>query len=711
MSEHYASSEQYVVDRYVPGLNKQRKILSPHEKLMLQKRRNAHSEGKKAGVHPSGRIIVAVRVRPPFREEVERHDWEQVIAVSPNSDKGEDYILVECDDHQKEFFCDYAFDPRVSQGEVYDTIAQPIVENAVKGFNGALLCYGQTGSGKTYTLGILHRLLKDNPDSVSHSQYANHDPGIIPRSLWKVFEYKNATPAKRIQVTITCVQLYCETIQNLLNIDQSNMSIRQNPQKGFYIDELEETLVNSYEEAVDVVNAGLENRVMATTLMNATSSRSHTILTVTITQDISVQKTGDVGNEPNSRDLYGMHKKPSKVMKGKITFVDLAGSERVSKTRSEGQRLDEAKAINVSLTMLGNVIAALVEKKHHHIPFRSSKLTTLLQESLGGNSHTSVIVTVDMNRINRRESLFSLLFAQRCTKVQTHAIVNEEMDDRAKILELESRLNNIEMEYKAKESMLVEQYDNMLSQLKQDLIQKEKDIAELQESRPGRVSKVPSTNSNASGSPSASRKQVMAYCYEVICDLYSRTCDLIDDAHQRHRQYSQEWIKNVEGLEEGDEQWRSASRENILEATSPATKRKSGENHKLSPFAEVMASASRSVLSKYPPAHRAINSKGATEPVRVEYPPLREIIGDEKLILWIRKVHAAMAGNLHYLDEVYKQKDNAENGLKLEAVRFEIFKYRHDEELQNWSNTLKQLLSANGKLMEARQYERAHVDM
>ena len=161
-------------------------------------------------------------------------------------------------------------------------------------------------------------------------------------------------------------------------------------------------------------------------------------------------------------------------------------------------------------------------------------------------------------------------------------------------------------------------------------------------------------------------------------------------------------------MESGDKKWAKSSRESQIESSGPERiGGRPGEEENVSPFAEVMASASRNVLQKYPPAHRVINSNGISEPVKVEYPSVDRIANDENLILWIRKIHAAMAGNLHFLDEVYKQKDDNLNSLKLEAVKFQIFKYRHDEELQNWSNTLKQLLTANGKLMEARQRERS----
>ena len=200
------------------------------------------------------------------------------------------------------------------------------------------------------------------------------------------------------------------------------MKIRENPSQGFYVEGLQKYVVESVQETIELINFGLRNRVMAPTLMNTTSSRSHTVLTL----EIEHADIGDRGAVAGY-DIGGA-KKFRRILRGKLLLVDLAGSERVRRTTSQGARLEEAKSINQSLSALGNVVAALADPNAPHIPFRDSNLTKLAQNSLGGNANTALIATIGPAMENNSETLSTLMFASRCMRLRSKPVVNEEVD-------------------------------------------------------------------------------------------------------------------------------------------------------------------------------------------------------------------------------------------------------------------------------------------
>jgi hypothetical protein len=278
---------------------------------------------------------------------------------------------------------------------------------------------------------------------------SNEHSGIIPRAVAQIFHYAERQqlqqPGNEITISLSFLQLYRETIQDLLAPASSNgpsnddnLLIREDPQRGFYVEGLQEFVVRDFHESEALINLGLENRAIAPTLMNATSSRSHTVLTIYIEQRMSteVQAQGGASNSlsnassrsSSSANLAhtGNGSGPNSVRKGaqytrtlrsKLLMVDLAGSERVRRTVSKGARLSEAKSINTSLSALGNVIAALAEANVGHIPYRDSKLTRLLQDSLGGTARTALIATVGPAAVNYGElwnACTLRLSARRC---------------------------------------------------------------------------------------------------------------------------------------------------------------------------------------------------------------------------------------------------------------------------------------------------------
>ena len=227
------------------------------------------------------------------------------------------------------------------------------------------------------------------------------------------------------------------------------------------------------------MNLGLENRAIAPTLMNSTSSRSHTVLTLNIEQR---NIGGDASQNNQDGGVLETHAGPgrssagkparvgsstgySRIVRSKLLMVDLAGSERVRRTVSKGTRLSEAKSINTSLSALGNVIAALADPHIGHVPYRDSKLTRLLQDSLGGTASTALIATVGPAAINYGETLSTLLFATRCMAVKTTPVQHEEIDYADLCTRVQEKLSTIESEYTEKMLQQQDKYESIIRDL------------------------------------------------------------------------------------------------------------------------------------------------------------------------------------------------------------------------------------------------------
>lgn len=290
---------------------------------------------------------------------------------------------------------------------------------------------------------------------------SNEHAGLIPRSIAQIFSHIDENDEiADVTVSLSFLQLYRETIQDLLvqinnNGNQDdNLVIREDPVKGFYVAGLQEFVVRSYLEAEALINLGLENRAIAPTLMNATSSRSHTVLTIHIEQRVG-------GNDRNNSF--------SRTLRSKLLMVDLAGSERVRRTVSKGTRLSEAKSINTSLSALGNVIAALADSNTGHIPYRDSKLTRLLQDSLGGTASTALIATIGPAAVNYGETLSTLLFAQRCMAVKVTPLQHEEVDYAEMAAKLQAQVNELQSKLSERLDEQQSQYEQTIHDLRQQL--------------------------------------------------------------------------------------------------------------------------------------------------------------------------------------------------------------------------------------------------
>eukprot|EP00928_Gymnodinium_smaydae_P099569 TRINITY_DN9540_c0_g1_i1.p1 TRINITY_DN9540_c0_g1~~TRINITY_DN9540_c0_g1_i1.p1 ORF type:complete len:710 (+),score=198.58 TRINITY_DN9540_c0_g1_i1:253-2382(+) len=344
-------------------------------------------------------IKVCCRFRP--QNQSERALSGKICVEVPD---GNSTVRLPNTDHS--FVFDRVFHMDSSQEEVYNYAARPIIQAVLCGFNGTVFAYGQTSSGKTYTM--------EGPDIEDKVHQ-----GVIPRMVWSIFDgIYNADEQIEFLVKVSIVEIYNERIRDLLNPAKQNMKVHEDPQRGVFIGDLTETYVGSEQEIFDAMRAGQYNRSMAVTNMNEHSSRSHLVFMLTIEQK-------------------NLHDRSVKV--GKLHLVDLAGSEKVAKTGASGERLDEAKNINRSLSALGNVINALTDKKHTHVPYRDSKLTRVLQESLGGNAKTSLIITCSPSLFNEQETLSTCRFGQRAKLITNVVKVNRERSAEELKLLLEKR--------------------------------------------------------------------------------------------------------------------------------------------------------------------------------------------------------------------------------------------------------------------------------
>lgn len=304
------------------------------------------------------------------------------------------------------FTFDKCLKPDISQEEVFQIVAEPILQHSMKGLNATIFAYGQTASGKTHTM-----------EGSSLNDYEGR--GIIPRVMDRIFEIIDESD-ENIEFTlkISMLEIYNEKIQDLLDTKKQNLQVKEDKVKGIFVADASEIYVNSSEEMKKIMVLGQGNRSVAATRMNERSSRSHSLFQIMVTQ----------------RDQLTGSSKSSK-----LYFVDLAGSEKIAKTNVKGKQLDEAKNINKSLTALGIVINTLAEAKPGaHIPYRDSKLTRMLTESLGGNSMTTLIIASSMCSYNDKEILSTLRFGQRAKSIKNKPKENIERSTKEQLMLLES---------------------------------------------------------------------------------------------------------------------------------------------------------------------------------------------------------------------------------------------------------------------------------
>ena len=344
----------------------------------------------------SERIKVSVRCRPMNQKE-KNEGFQSCVEV--DSERGEVNVHL-ANMPKRTFWYDKAYGMDSTQDQVFQETAMPIVESVVQGYNGTIFAYGQTGTGKTFTM--------------EGDFETEINKGIIPRSFDLMFNIIKTTYNTNFLIQCSYLELYNEEVRDLLAKNhQQKLDIREDPETGFYVQDLSHWVVKAPKDMIELMLRGRELKVIKGHNMNERSSRSHCIFTIIV--------------ENSTKDETGDH-----IKKGKLNLVDLAGSERTSKIKdvngAEGLQA-ETIHINLSLTALGKVIHALASNKKQHIPYRDSKLTKLLMDSLGGNSKTVMIANIGPADYNIEETLTTLRYADRAKNIKNAPKVNEDPKD------------------------------------------------------------------------------------------------------------------------------------------------------------------------------------------------------------------------------------------------------------------------------------------
>lgn len=361
---------------------------SPEDNFLKEASIDSRSEGSSV---VDTNVLVVCRLRPQNRREnrkggkttvqLDRHDAERIVLVDP-----------EDADNKYEFRFDQVFGMTSTQDDIYNYVGAPIVSAVTRGYNGTIFAYGQTGSGKTFTM--------EGPSLADDERC-----GIISRMTHALFEQIEKAPKHiKYTVSVSMLEIYMERVNDLLDPSKLNLAIREDTQRGIWVEGCRTEYLRSADAILEVVKRGQQNRSTASTKMNSDSSRSHSLVVINVLQ----------------QDLHE-HSQVS----GRMTLVDLAGSEKVRKSGSTGARLEEAKTINKSLSTLGNVINALTDSSMSYTPYRDSKLTRILQESLGGNSRTALILCASPSSIQFSETMSTLRFGARAKLVRNEARVNQ----------------------------------------------------------------------------------------------------------------------------------------------------------------------------------------------------------------------------------------------------------------------------------------------
>ncbi|KAK1394515.1 kinesin-like protein KIN-12E [Heracleum sosnowskyi] len=346
-------------------------------------------------------VQVIIRLRPLSSSEISLQGSSKCVRQDSNQ-------TVTWTGHpESRFTFDIVADESVSQEMLFKVAGVPMVENCISGYNSCMFAYGQTGSGKTHTM-----LGDIEGGTRRHSVNCGMTPRVFEYLFSRIQKEREARREEKIRYTCKCsfLEIYNEQILDLLDPSSINLQIREDTKKGVYVDNLTEVEVSSSRDVLQQLVQGSANRKVASTNMNRASSRSHSVFTCIIE---SKWESQGVTHHRFAR----------------LNLVDLAGSERQKSSGAEGERLKEATNINKSLSTLGLVIMNLVSisnGKSLHVPYRDSKLTFLLQDSLGGNSKTTIIANISPSSCCSLETLSTLKFAQRAKFIKNHATVNED---------------------------------------------------------------------------------------------------------------------------------------------------------------------------------------------------------------------------------------------------------------------------------------------
>uniref|UniRef100_A0A0E0AYI9 Kinesin-like protein n=1 Tax=Oryza glumipatula TaxID=40148 RepID=A0A0E0AYI9_9ORYZ len=397
------------------------------------------------------RIMVSVRLRPlNGREAGDSCDWE---CISPTT------VMFRSTVPERAMFptaytYDRVFGPDSSTRQVYEEGAKEVALSVVSGINSSIFAYGQTSSGKTYTM-----------------------TGITEYSVLDIYDYIEKHPEREFILRFSAIEIYNEAVRDLLSHDTTPLRLLDDPEKGTTVEKLTEETLRDKDHLRNLLAVCEAQRQIGETALNETSSRSHQILRLTI--------------ESSTRQYLGRGNSSTLVacvvwniiLYSRLNFVDLAGSERASQTASAGVRLKEGSHINRSLLTLGKVVRQLSKGRNGHIPYRDSKLTRILQSSLGGNARTAIICTMSPARSHIEQSRNTLLFATCAKEVVTNAQVNVVMSDKALVKHLQRELERLQSEIKFPAPASCTTHAEALREKDAQIKKLEKQLKELMEER------------------------------------------------------------------------------------------------------------------------------------------------------------------------------------------------------------------------------------
>lgn len=391
------------------------------------------------------KILVSVRLRPLSDKEVARGDpaeWEcisdtTIISRSAFPDRPTAPTA---------YSFDRVFRSDCNTQEVYEEGAKAVALSVVSGINSSVFAYGQTSSGKTYTMN-----------------------GITEYTAADIYDYIGKHEERAFVLKFSAIEIYNEVVRDLLSAENTSLRLWDDAEKGTYVENLTEVILRDSDHLKELISVCEAQRRTGETYLNENSSRSHQILKLTI--------------ESSAREFLGKDK--STTLVASVNFVDLAGSERASQALSAGARLKEGCHINRSLLTLGTVIRKLSKVRNGHIPYRDSKLTRILQPSLGGNARTAIICTMSPARSHMEQSRNTLLFASCAKEVVTNAQVNVVMSDKALVKQLQKELARLESELRCPASYsgleaLVKEKDNQIRKMEKEIkeLKLQRDLAQ-----------------------------------------------------------------------------------------------------------------------------------------------------------------------------------------------------------------------------------------
>ncbi|KAJ8567597.1 hypothetical protein K7X08_019805 [Anisodus acutangulus] len=400
---------------------------------------------KEAGGHEE-RILVSVRLRPLNDKEILRNDvsdWE-CINDTTISYKNVNLSVSERSMYPSAYTFDRVFRTNCSTRQVYEEAAKDVALSVVSGFNSSVFAYGQTSSGKTFTM-----------------------TGITEYAIADIYDYIQKHTERDFILKFSAMEIYNESVRDLLSTDNTLLRLLDDPERGTIVEKLTEETLRDWNHVIQLLSICEAQRQIGETALNETSSRSHQIIRLTI--------------ESSAREYLGRDN--SSTLSAIVNFVDLAGSERASQSLSAGTRLKEGCHINRSLLTLGTVIRKLSKGRNGHIPFRDSKLTRILQPSLGGNGRTAIICTMSPARSHVEQSRNTLLFASCAKEVTTTAQVNVVVSDKVLVKHLQRELARLESELRSARTLFPSDYEALLREKNKQIEQMEKEIKDLTKQR------------------------------------------------------------------------------------------------------------------------------------------------------------------------------------------------------------------------------------